>query len=754
MIATETKTQPVRQSNARALYAALTVLLLLSLLATGYWKYKHRARVDEFGHPISVEPGSGRVTPSASAQAEDSASRARLPEFQNVPAASVSELTPATPFPDQQGQWARSQGDEYSSRYSSLASINRTNVAQLQVAWTYHSNDGKANIQSTPVIVDGVLYAPTAGNAMVALDAASGHELWRFHPGGHPAQRGLLYWSGEGGSDPRLFFTSGASLFALDARNGQPVREFGRDGKVPSGGTVSPVLAQGVLVAANFNVVSGYDVKTGRSLWNFSVLPDPKSDQAAAGVAADATDRGANVWGGMAADAHRGIIYVATGAPHPNFIGLDHLGDNQHSDSVLALEAKTGRLLWSFQEVRHDIWDLDLPAPPNLVTVLHEGKRVDAVAQVTKLGNTLLLDRVTGKPLFPYRLQRAPVSKLPGERTAPYQPVFSLPQPFTRQQWQLGDVTDLSPQAHAFVLHQVEAANYGWFQPFEPGKPTVYYNVNGGAEWTGASFDPETGRLYVNANEIPWIMTVLKTRLLASSGPSAPSPGQQLFVQNCAGCHGVNRKGKGVAPSLLGLANRMLDDEATAIIQHGRNAMPPVAVPAPQRQQIINYLFDRDLPPDNADSSKEAQYSYFPNGYPKLMDDNGYPGSKPPWGTLNAIDLNTGKLAWKVPLGEYEELTKRGIPKTGTENFGGSTVTAGGLVFCAGTRDLKIRAFDKDSGAELWSAKLPFGGFAPPATYQVKGRQFVVIAATGGGKLGGPKGDAYVAFALPPSALP
>ena len=748
MIATETKPGSTI-TKARILYPLLAFLLLLAALPVAYRQYKHRARVDEFGHAISLEPGSGRVTPGASVQIEDAAARARLPEFRDVAAASLAELTPAKPFPDQQGQWARSQADASSSRYSSLTQINRTNVKDLQVAWIYHSNDGKANIQCTPVIVDGVLYAPTAGNAMVALDASSGRELWRFQPGGHPAQRGLVYWPGDANTAPRLFFTSGAALFALDPKTGKPVSAFGNGGKVPSGGTVSPVITQGVLVAAKFDVVSGYDVKSGRMLWSFSVLSDTKQVQATDGVIADKTDRGASVWGGMAADADRGIVYVATGAPHPNFIGLDHLGDNQHSDSVLALDAHTGRLLWSFQEIRHDIWDLDVPAPPNLVTIFHNGKRVDAVAQVTKLGNTLLLDRLTGKPLFPYRLKRAPVSTLPGERTSPYQPVFALPQPFTRQFFTPADTTDLSDQSHAFVAHQVEHANYGWFQPFQPGKPTIYYNVNGGAEWTGASFDPESGRLYVNANEIPWIMTVLKARLRQSTAGEPASVGQRLFLQNCSGCHGADRKGKGMAPSLLGLANRMLDDEATGIIQHGRNAMPAIPVSAQQRQQIISYLFDRDLPSEAPDDSQNARYTYFPNGYPKLMDDNGYPGTKPPWGTLNAIDLNTGKLAWKVPLGEYEELTRRGVPRTGTENFGGATVTAGGLVFCAGTRDLKIRAFDKDSGAELWSAKLPFGGFAPPATYRANGKQFLVIAATGGGKLGGSKGDAYVAFALP-----
>ena len=295
----------------------------------------------------------------------------------------------------------------------------------------------------------------------------------------------------------------------------------------------------------------------------------------------------------------------------------------------------------------------------------------------------------------------------------------------------------------------MQKANFGWFQPFEPGKPTVYYNIHGGGQWTGAAFDPSNGWLYVNANEIPWIPTVLRARAGAASAPHDPSPGELTFREKCAVCHGIDRKGKGMAPSLLGLPNRMIDDEAVRIMQEGRDSMPPIAVAADRRQQLIDFLFDRDVPVDNSPVTPQTKWEYFPNGYPKLLDDAGYPGTKPPWGTLNAIDLNTGKIAWKVPLGEYDELTRKGIPKTGTENFGGATVTAGGLVFCAGTRDLKIRAFDKDTGRELWAYKLPFGGFAPPAVYQAGGREYVVIAATGGGKLGGALGDTYVAFALP-----
>jgi quinoprotein glucose dehydrogenase len=696
------------------------------------------------GSLFGLHPVNHNVYANPTFTLEDRAQRETLPEREDMPAASTAELTPALRSEEQHVEWKRSQGDAECSRYSSLNQINRHNVGKLQVAWIYHSKDGNGNIQCNPVISDGIMYAPTAGNFMVAINAETGAEVWRFKPSGRIAMRGLVYWDGNVRVGPRVFFTAGESLYALDPKTGRPVNGFGRNGKVPSGGVVAPAIYQEIIVVADWNVIFGYDIVTGRKLWEFSVL-----DKAPLGSGED-DDQGGNCWGGIALDRQRGVVYVSTGSPHPDFLGLDHIGQNKYSNSVIALNATTGRLLWSFQEIRHDIWDLDIAAPPNLLTVMHDGKRVDAVAQVTKIGNTLLLDRVTGKPLFPYSLRRAPVSKLPGERTWPYQPGFERPEPFARQVFTESDITNISPEAHAFVAKQIVNANYGWFQPFELGKPTVYYGVHGGAQWSGASVDPTTGWLYVSANEVPWMVTVVRTRMGATRDPrQGPTPGEVVYRESCAVCHGDKRKGKGMAPPLLGLGNRMLDDEVIDIVKHGRSSMPAVPLSPDRRQQLFEFLFDRDIPEATTSASPDTSFIYMTKGYPKLLDDQGYPGSKPPWGTLNAIDLNTGRLAWKVPLGEYDELTSRGIPITGTENFGGATVTAGGLVFCAGTRDLKIRAFDKYSGRELWAYKLPFGGFASPAIYQSRGHQYVVIAATGGGKLGGQTGDAYVAFTLP-----
>lgn len=692
------------------------------------------------------------VNPFTEEQAVSSP-RDTIPQYLTIPAATPERLTLASKHTPESAKenWTRSHGNSASSRFSALDQINRANVQSLQQAWIYRSGDGKANLQCNPVVVDGVIYGPTGGDAIVAIDAKDGRERWRFKPEGHPAQRGLLYWPGNAQLQPRLYFLSDRFLYALDTSNGVPAQSFGvagrlafRDSPLPAGiGVIAPVIYQNMLVALEADVVKGFRVDNGELLWSFYLNP---LEGEFGSETWSRREKGVNSWGGMALDEERGITYISTGSPHPNGIGSNHLGRNLFANSVVALDARTGKRLWHFQEIRHDIWDLDIPAPPVLVTVNRAGKKVDAVAQVTKIGNTLLLDRVTGQPLFPFRLRKAPESKIPGERTWPYQPNLELPQPFARQQFTPDDVTDISPAAHQSVMRQIRNATHGWFVPFEEGRPHVYYGVHGGAEWTGAAFDPQSGLLYVTANEVPWILT-----LYSISGQprqwSKLTAGQKTYNTKCAACHGVRKDGSGLAPGLLAL-NRIPVESVHEVIVKGRGAMPPVSVPEHEMNPLLDFLYDRDLPP-TPDNPASAARRYVMSPFRRLVDPEGYPGSRPPWGTLNAIDLNTGKLVWKIPLGEFKELSRRGIPVTGTENFGGAIVTAGGLVFAAGTPDNKIRAFDSTSGKQLWEHDLPFGGYAPPATYAVNGRQYVVITATGGGKLGGPLGDAYVAFAIP-----
>lgn len=704
--------------------------------------------------PRTFAPASSPATRPAAVDywaVEDPRERAKLPLYQTIPAARPDELTDANHWPDaaEYANWYRSHGNDACTRYSPLDQINRQNVKSLKPAWVYHSGDGKGNIQCNPIIVDGVMYAPTVGNSVVAVNAETGEEIWRVKTVGRPAHRGITYYPGNGSVGPRVMFAAGKSLWAVDPKTGGPIDGFGIDGKVEIPETVvAPAVYKNVIVFAGWNQdVYGHDLATGKLLWTFHTVPRPGEPFAETW---DRQQIGANCWAGMALDASRGIAFITTGSPKPNFIGVGHRGDNLYGNCVVAIDALTGKRLWHFQEIRHDIWDLDIPAPPVLVTVNHDGRRIDAVAAVTKIGNTLLLDRVSGKPLFPFRLRRAPVSTMPGELTSPYQPDLEIPQPFARQVFSLDDVTDISPAAHHFVLNRIGDAKFGWFEPIDVGRNLAMYGFHGGAEWTGACFDPATGMLYVTSNELPCFPGVDRAeRAPIDETRLPPTPGRRVYEANCMVCHGPSREGLNTAPSLLGLAQRLTEAQVISQLQTGKGVMPSMAfIVDPQRKDLLEYLFDRDRHYDKP-TTRPQRPSYHDRGYPKILDGDGYPGCKPPWGLLNAIDLNTGKIAWRVPLGEYPELTARGIPKTGTENFGGAIVTGGGLVFAGGTRDLKIRAFDKQTGEELWSATLPFGGVAPPATYQVHGKQYIVIPATGGGKLDLPQGDAYAAFCLP-----
>jgi quinoprotein glucose dehydrogenase len=703
------------------------------------------------------------VHPAAAATVEDAAARAALPEFQTIPAARPEDLTPAAPLDlEAFSRWPRSQGDNGARRYSALKQINRDNVNRLEVAWTFRSGDGAANVQCTPIIVDGILYAPTPGRAIVALDAATGVERWRFalpavrqvRLQDAPARRGLVYWPGDREHAPRILFGGGDWIYALDPKTGKRLPGFGEEGRtaIPTGATVSGAVYRHVFVTSGLlGDVYGYDVRTGQLLWRFhSVARDGE-------FGADTWDRpqqGANGWGGLSVDDARGIAFIALGAPRPDMVGVGRHGDNLFSDCVLALDILTGKRLWHFQDLRHDIWDLDVCAPPNLVTITRDGRRIDAVTGVSKAGHLLLLDRVSGQPIFPWRLRRAPVSKLPGERTSPYQPDPELPEPISRMEFNPADITDRNPEATAFVQKIVEHSNYGFFAPFEEGKPTLYIGSRGGAEWSGAAVDVPTGRLYVTSNRWVSKITVIANDERDRDPSQPPSAGEQHYTMYCATCHGPNRGGLGMAPPLYALKNRLTDADVLALLESGRGAMPPNVLLEPaQKKELLDFLFRRNQPASRRrakEPSSDDRPSYTFDGFQFLVDHEGYPGIKPPWGLLNCYDLNTGKVLWRVPLGELEKLTRQGVPKTGSQNLGGASVTAGGLVFVAGTEDEKLRAFDADTGAELWSAKLPFAGTAPPAIYEVGGRQYIVITATGGGRVGGASGpgDAYVAFRL------
>jgi quinoprotein glucose dehydrogenase len=464
----------------------------------------------------------------------------------------------------------------------------------------------------------------------------------------------------------------------------------------------------------------------------------------------------------MALDENRGIVYVPTGSAAADFYGADRVGDNLFANSLIALNARTGRRIWHFQSVKHDVWDRDFPSPPSLVTITRDGRPIDAVAQTTKSGFVYLFDRRDGQPLFPIDYRSYPPSAVPGEKTAATQPLPTKPAPFARQRLSADMLTNRTPQAHQWAVEQfAKFRSAGQFVPLSVGQPTVIFpGFDGGAEWGGAAVDPKTAVLYVNANDVAW------TGALAENAGQGSS-GRSLYLNQCAVCHRDNRAGSPPQfPSLLGLAARRSPEEIASVIGNGKGRMPSFAAFSnDQIQAVIAYLSNpgqQNSPGSPSTSQKgspreaapeEAKYRF--TGYNKFLDPDGYPAVAPPWGTLNAINLNTGEYQWRIPLGEYPELAATGMKDTGSENYGGPIVTAGGLVFIAATNfDKKLRAFDKDSGKLLWEADLPFAGNATPATYEIGGRQYVVIAAGGGKALNLPSGGVYVAFALPRNPPP
>jgi quinoprotein glucose dehydrogenase len=697
---------------------------------------------------------------------------------------------PGQPAAREDVDWRVTGGEPGQTRYSPLDQITRANVKKLRVAWVYHAGDASAQnrseIQATPIVVRGVLYSTSPSLALFALRAATGQQLWRFDPFAGQSRReshvnrGVAYWESGTGTDQRLFYTAGRRIWCVNAATGQPVASFGTGGWIDLATGIDRDVSKTQLVATSPGVVYGdlliqgsrvsegegaapgdvraFDVRTGKLRWIFHTIP--RAGEAGAETwpdSARARAGGANSWPGMTVDPVRGIVYVPTGSASPDFYGGERIGQNLYANSLIALDATTGRRIWHFQTVHHDVWDRDLPATPNLVTVTRDGQPVDGVAQITKSGFVFLFDRATGRPLFPIEERAAPKSDLTGEQTWPTQPIPTKPAPFARQRMTDADVTTLTPLAHDSALARFRRLRHNdLFTPPSREGTVILPGYDGGGEWGGAAFDRTTGVLYVNASDVPWI-AAMRERVTPKQS-AAPQTGGQLYLANCSSCHRVDRRGDGSrTPSLVDVTTRRPTAEIKQFIEHGKGFMPafPTLTEA-QKDAIIAYLGGRVVvappaparsdDPRPAEGAAPSRFEFL--GYERWRDAEGYPAIKPPWGTLSAIDLNTGEYRWRVTLGEHAALKARGVPQTGTELYGGPIVTAGGLVFVAATMDAKFRAFDKATGALLWEAQLPAAGYATPSTFRANGKQYVVIAA-GGGKLGTRSGDSYVAFALP-----
>ncbi|MCC6316390.1 MAG: PQQ-binding-like beta-propeller repeat protein [Gemmatimonadaceae bacterium] len=676
-----------------------------------------------------------------------------------APLHAQSRVTPATRSVD----WPVYQGDDDHTHYTTLDQISPANVARLREAWIYDTRDAfpGSEMQSNPVILDGVLYAVSPKQRAFALDAATGRELWSFDPTGGQFTGPRIRYRGVVVHDDRVYFNYRHRLFALDARTGRKATGWGNDsgwvdlraglGRPVDGLSVSSstpgavykdLLIVGTTVPEALPSAPGdiraYDVKTGALRWTFHTIPHP-GEYGYETWSPDAWKivGGANAWAGVTVDQRRGMVFFATGSASYDFYGANRLGDNLFANSVVALDASTGRRIWHFQGLKHDLWDRDFPASPTLVTVTRNGRRVDAVAQVTKTGHVWLLDRTTGRELFPSEWKRMPKATLDGDVAADSQPFPVRPPPFARQQLTEEGLTDRTPEARAAALRIFRENPTP--HPFTPPNTTgilIFPGVDGGAEYGGPAFDRETGLLYVNSNEMAWLLKIV------------PREDATTFGRYCAECHGA--KDSPMAPSLTGVGQRLTREQIAKTIREGTGRMPAFASALDNVAvgDLVEFLVTGKDVASTA-GSNPFYVKYRNTVFDIFLDHEGYPAIKPPWGTLNAIDINRGTIRWSIPFGEYPKLVAQGLRNTGSDSYGGAIVTRNGLLIIAATTyDNKIRAFDKRNGRVLWEAALPAAGMTTPATYMVHGKQYIVIAA-GGGKNGTPSGGKLVAFALP-----
>jgi quinoprotein glucose dehydrogenase len=694
--------------------------------------------------------------------------------------------------------WVAYGGHASQDRYSPLTQITPGNVTTLRESWRFPM-DEHGDAETNPIVIGRTLYAYTPGLKLIALDGASGRLLWQFDAGLHGTplapgvsftgpDRGLAYWSH--GKETRLLVGVMNRLYALDPATGHPIKSFGTEGAIDLRkglrgdysqhyvSLTSPGIVYKDLIIVGFRTaetkpappgdIRAYDVRTGRLRWSFHTIPRQGEYGADTWPPHARADAGAaNDWAGFALDEKRGIVYAPTGSAVPDMYGADRVGDDLFADSLLALDANTGRRLWHFQGVHHDIWDRDFPAPPSLLTVIHDGRRVDVVAQPTKQGYLYVFDRVSGAPLFPIEEWPVLASNVPGEVASRTQPRPVAPEPYARQVLTEGMLTTRTPEMHSWAVQAFRGfRSLDQFTPFAVGQPTVVFpGFDGGAEWGGAAVDPQAGVIYINSNDVAWTGSLVE---------NAPNGGliSSIYQAQCAVCHGPDRKGSPPAfPSLVDVGSRLTAAQITAVIRSGRGRMPAFgAIPPRTLERLVNYVQTgkEAVPPaagasqtqaPGADAKQEMGASLFTDnepakyrftGYNKFLDPEGYPAVAPPWGTLNAIDLNTGRYLWRVPLGDYPELAARGMKNTGSENYGGPIVTASGLLFIGATiYDRKIRAFESKSGRVLWEHELPFSGTATPATYMIDGKQYVVICTSNARTPEALQGSAYVAFALP-----
>ena len=675
--------------------------------------------------------------------------------------------------PDKQNEistWPTFGHDVSNNKFSTLTGIDTTNVTGLLEAWRFEDTTEGGGVYFNPVMMNNRVIGLMPSNNLVALDAVTGKLLWEFTPD----SSGISNWSKgmtyHPGNPDRIFLISGGTLYAINAENGTVIRDFGNNGRVDfyDGLEVPDDMRTSVHVSSNapgviFNDlfivgckvpdelpstpgdIRAFNINTGKLEWVFHVIPKP-GEFGADTWNTDARQRngGANCWAGMALDEKRGIVYIPTASPSFDFYGADRPGQNLFANCLLALDAKTGKRIWHFQTTHHDLWDRDNGSPPNLVTIKSNGKEIDAVALVTKMGYLFLFDRETGQSL--YGVNEVPVdtvSSMPGEKPWPTQPIPVNP-PFARQ----GYEEKFFGRSSAWIKEEIAKNKYktGIYEPPSMEGSIMLPTAHGGSNWGGAAVNPETNLLFVNSNDIPMILKLTDLKKIRTANQLNP---EILFKTYCSNCHGADKKGTGVGPDLTGRVKKYQTAQIARIVQKGAPPMPSfnflseqqiAAIVAYVKDTVTQHSFETAGIPDN-----NEPYGF--NGYSFYLDPGGHYAIAPPFGTLTAINLNSGDIVWQVPLGEEPEFKKMGILHSGAFNRGGGIATAGGLIFIGATGDNMFRAFEQKTGKVLWEYQLPGMASSIPSTYAIGKKQFVVVSVNGEQKNNFKGG--YIAFAIP-----
>ncbi len=651
------------------------------------------------------------------------------------------------------------------NKFSLLDYIHTENVSELEEVWRYEEEEEGAGINCNPLVAKGRMFVYTPAKTIVALNPEDGSALWEFTPDPTripPLMRGIAFYDGKDKVPDAILFVHGSTLYKVFTKDGNPDPTFGTNGRVDfyTGLEIEGAAKNSVDVTSNApgvvygdiyvvgcmvpdelpsipGDIRGFNIKTGALEWIFHTIPE-KGEFGADTWPENArkTNGGANCWGGMTLDKERGVVYVPTASPSFDFYGADRPGMNLFANCLLALDASTGERLWHFQTTHHDLWDRDNGSPPNLVTVKHNGKNIDAVALATKLGYVFLFDRDSGKPLFPIEEIAVPTEGgLPGEKPWPTQPIPSKPEPFTRQGYKEAYYSDISEGNVERIKKDIADNGYqtGIYEPPTEKGSIVVPAAHGGSNWGGSSLNPKTGIMFINAVDMPWFVKMIN--LGDDMDEDKDLTGKSLFKMYCSSCHGMDKKGTEYGPNVVARGHSIPFQEFNSLLINGREPMPAFKqLTQGQRTKIIAFVKGLSEEESAAENNKLEKVTVTPpqpytfSGYGFYNDAEGYPAIKPPWSTLSAVDLNKGELLWQVPLGQNKKLAEKGIHGTGSFTRGGGIATAGGLIFIASTSDQKFRSFDQNTGKVLWETQLPGTGQAVPSTYAIKDKQYVTIA--------------------------